>query len=57
MLLLGVRLGSDPRVAIATTPRPTPLIQRLLRDPTCAVTRGTTHDNAANLAPAFLDAI
>ena len=57
MLLLGVRLGNDPRVAIATTPRPTPLIQRLLRDPTCAVTRGTTHDNAANLAPAFLDAI
>jgi phage terminase large subunit-like protein len=56
-LLLGTRLGIDPRIAIATTPRPVPLIRRLLNDPTCVITRGTTYDNAANLAPAFLDAI
>ncbi len=56
-LLMGVRLGIDPRIAIATTPRPVPLIRRLLNDPTCVITRGTTHENAANLAPAFLDAI
>lgn len=56
-LLLGARLGSDPRIAVATTPRPVPLLQRLLNDPTCVVTRGTTYDNAAHLAPAFLDAI
>lgn len=57
MLLMGVRLGDDPRIAVATTPRPTAIIKRLLIDETCAVTRGSTHENAANLAPAFLESI
>lgn len=57
MLLMGVRLGVDPRIAISTTPRPVELVKRLLNDPTCVITRGSTYDNAANLAPAFLDAI
>ena len=56
-LLLGVRLGVDPRIVIATTPRPVPLIQKLLADPTCVITRGSTYENAAHLAPAFLEAI
>jgi len=56
-LLLGLRLGHDPRVAVATTPRPTALIRGLLKDPTCHVTRGSTYENAANLAKPFLDAI
>lgn len=56
-LLMGLRLGHDPRLAISTTPRPVPLIRRLLNDATCTITRGTTYENAANLAPAFLDAI
>ena len=56
-LLLGLRLGQDPRVAIATTPRPTKLIRDLLKDPTCHVTRGTTYDNRANLAPAFFEQV
>jgi phage terminase large subunit-like protein len=56
-LLFGLRLGSDPRVAIATTPRPTPLIKRLLADSTCVVVRGSTYDNAANLAPTFISSI
>jgi len=56
-LLLGVRLGIDPRIAIATTPRPVPLIQKLLTDPACVVTRGSTYENAAHLAPAFLESI
>ena len=56
-LLMGLRLGRDPRLAISTTPRPIPLIRRLLNDPTCSITRGSTYENAANLAPAFLDAI
>lgn len=52
-LQLGLRLrykGSRPRVVIATTPRPTPIIRDLLKDPTCRVTRGTTYENRANLA-------
>lgn len=56
-LLLGLRLGKNPRVAVATTPRPIPLIKRLLADPMVAVVRGSTYENKANLAPAFLEQI
>lgn len=56
-LLMGLRLGEDPRVVVTTTPRPTPLIRELVAQHTTAVTRGATRDNAANLAPQFLDAI
>lgn len=54
MLLMGLRLGSNPRAVVTTTPRPIKLIRELLSDPTVAVTGGRTLDNAANLAPAFL---
>jgi phage terminase large subunit-like protein len=57
MLMLGLRVGGDPRVIITTTPRPTKLIRELIDDPTVVVTRGTTHENRANLAPAFLGRI
>jgi phage terminase large subunit-like protein len=53
MLLLGLRLGDDPRVAVATTPRPVALIKRLLADSSVAVVRGSTYENRANLAPTF----
>jgi phage terminase large subunit-like protein len=56
-LLLGLRLGTRPRVAIATTPRPTPIIKELVKDATCHVTRGSTFENRANLAATFLDQI
>jgi len=52
-LMFGLRLGQRPRVVVATTPRPTSLIKRLLKAPTTAVTRGTSYDNRANLAPTF----
>jgi phage terminase large subunit-like protein len=57
MLQFGLRLGERPRQVITTTPRPIPLLKRLLKDPQCAVTHATTRDNARNLAPAFLDAV
>jgi len=57
MLMLGLRLGADPRVVVTTTPRPTKLIRGLTADPAVVVTRGTTYDNRANLAPAFLGQI
>lgn len=57
MLMLGLRLGSDPRCAIATTPRPTSVIRDLVASPTTHVTRGSTYDNRANLAPAFFEQI
>lgn len=54
MLQLGVRLGEDPRIVVATTPRPTQLVRELLADENVVVTRGSTYDNRANLAPRFL---
>jgi phage terminase large subunit-like protein len=57
MLMFGLRLGDDPRVVATTTPRPIALIRDLLKSPTTVVTRGRTADNAANLAPAFLEQI
>jgi phage terminase large subunit-like protein len=57
MLMFGLRLGSDPRVVVTTTPRPTKLIRQLIVDPTVVVTRGATHENRGNLAPAFLGQI
>jgi phage terminase large subunit-like protein len=56
-LLLGLRLGDNPRIAVATTPKPTKLIRGLLKDKTCHTTRGTTYENRDNLAPAFFKQI
>lgn len=57
MLMFGLRLGSDPRSVVTTTPRPTKLIRGLIAAPTTAVTTGSTYDNLANLAPAFAEQI
>ena len=57
MLMLGLRLGSDPRAVATTTPRPTKVIRELVAAHTTHVTRGSTYDNAANLAPAFMEQI
>jgi phage terminase large subunit-like protein len=56
-LQFGLRLGPRPRQLITTTPRPLPVIKRLLLDPRTRVTRAPTAANAAHLAPAFLDAV
>ena len=56
-LQFGLRLGERPRQLATTTPRPTRLIKRLLADPLTAVTRMTTADNKAQLAPTFLNAV
>ena len=56
-LELGLRSGSNPRIVATTTPRPIPLLRQLLRDPMTVVTRGSTYDNLANLAPAFIQRV
>jgi phage terminase large subunit-like protein len=56
-LQFGLRLGDDPRCIVTTTPRPTREIRELVKADTTAVTRGSTFDNADNLAPAFLERI
>ncbi len=54
MLMFGLRLGEDPRCCVTTTPKPIKLIRDLLRDASTAVVRGSTYDNRANLADAFM---
>src|SRR6201997_1799723 len=53
MLMFGLRLGNDPRV-VTTTPKPIKIIRDLIADPTTVITRRSTYDNRANLAPAFM---
>lgn len=57
MLQFGLRLGTRPRALITTTPRPIPLIKRLIADPRTAVTRAGTQANAMYLAPGFVDEV
>lgn len=57
MMQFGLRLGDDPRVVVTTTPKPVKLVRDLSKSATTAITRGSTYDNAANLAQPFLDAI
>tara|TARA_R110002050_G_scaffold191708_2_gene326542 strand:- start:2289 stop:3629 length:1341 start_codon:yes stop_codon:yes gene_type:complete len=56
MLMFGLRIGDFPRVIATTTPKPIPIIKRLLAlsDGSVFATRGSTFDNESNLAPSFL---
>lgn len=57
-LLFGMRRPDlVPKVLVTTTPRPTPMIKALIADPQTRITRGSTYENQANLAPAFLKKI
>jgi phage terminase large subunit-like protein len=60
-LLLGLRLGDDPRIAVTTTPRAVPLVKRLVAQAgsggEVVISRGTTGDNTMNLPLRFIEAI
>jgi phage terminase large subunit-like protein len=43
-----------PRLAVSSTPRPTPTFKAILKDTRAVVTRARTLDNAAHLDPDFL---
>jgi phage terminase large subunit-like protein len=49
MLEFALRLGKDPRIVVTSTPRPIPLIKKLVKDPDVVVTRASTYSNAENL--------
>jgi len=53
-LEFGLRMGKDPRIVITTTPKPIKLLKDIIADPETLITRGSTFDNASNLAPRFL---
>jgi predicted phage terminase large subunit-like protein len=59
MLMFGLRIGVHPRWLATTTPKPLKLLRELLarEGKDVVVTRGSTFDNAANLAEPFLQAI
>ncbi len=54
---MGLRVGENPQAFVSTTPRPIPIVRKLLKDRTTVVTRGSTYDNAANLPAAFVEKI
>lgn len=56
-LQFGLRLGRDPRQVITTTPRPIKLLKDILDLPGVVVSKGTTYDNASNLAAQFIKRI
>jgi len=57
MLQFGMRLGERPQQMVTTTPRPIPLLRRLMGDRNVTITRMATGENADNLAPGFLEAV
>lgn len=57
MLQFTMRSGTDPRIFVTTTPRPIPVIREIVAASDTVVTRGSTMDNAANLAPSFMEQI
>ena len=62
-LLMGLRLGPDPRCLLTSTPRPTKFLMEIEKraDPlgrlSCCVTLGHTQENFANLSDIFISTI
>lgn len=63
MFMFGLRLGRNPQCVITTTPKPIPLVRKLVDEAAknpggrVVVTRGTTYENRANLASSFFKEI
>ena len=55
--MLGLRLGAMPRMMIATTPKTTPFMKRLVTMADIAITTGSTYDNATHLSANFIKKI
>lgn len=57
-LRFGLRLGDHPKVIITTTPRPLQVLKEMVEESQSSenvrITRGSTFDNAGNLAPGFI---
>jgi phage terminase large subunit-like protein len=57
MLQFALRLGENPVAVITTTPRPIPLLKKLLNDAGTKVKHATTFSNRYNLAKPFMQAV
>lgn len=56
-LMLGLRRGALPRVMATTTPRPVPLVRKLVGQEGVRLTRGRMVDNAANLSGFYIEEV
>lgn len=56
-LQFGLRLGEHPRQIVTTTPRPMKLLKDIILRSDTAITKGSTMENLANLAPPFRKAV
>lgn len=56
-LMMGLRLGRDPRVIVTTTPKPQKVLKDLMALSSTVTVKGTTYENLDNLAPAFAEQI
>lgn len=56
-LMFGLRLGTQPRVIVTTTPRPLRLLKDIVLRSDTAITKGNTSENLLNLAEPFKKAV
>ncbi|MDR2458636.1 MAG: terminase family protein [Holosporales bacterium] len=54
-ILFTLRLGSDPKCIITTTPKPLKILKKLLEENGVYLTKGSTFNNSDNLSARFLD--
>lgn len=57
MLQLGLRLGRRPQQVVTTTPRANPVLEELMADKRTVTVSAPTSENAANLAPGFIEKV
>lgn len=62
MLMFGMRLGENPQIAIATTPRPLPLIISLVKKHQAnprevILVKGSSYENRSNLAASYIKTV
>lgn len=56
-LEFGLRLGDNPRMFIATTPRPIAALRAIMQSPDTHITRGRTRDNQDNISKRAIEAM
>jgi len=55
--MLGLRLGPSPLCYISTTPKPIPIIKKLVKREETCITKSSTYDNRDNLSEVFIKTI
>jgi len=56
-LMLGLRLGTNPKVLVTTTPKRVKLVRQIMERKTTVITTGSTYENLDNLAPSFKEQV